>query len=160
MRTAVVLLILVASALAQDHAAVVAAESACGPAHATFNVSTGAFQHPTPQPDSDKALVFVAEDLGQCGECRKGLGLVADVRLAVVKVGADGAWIGANQGNSYLYFSVAPGEHHFCVNWQSRLSGRSLAFAMAGLLQKQAKSITSASGFSPLKQISFSISIW
>jgi len=41
--------------------------------------------NPNPQPDSGKALVFVAEDLGRCGECRKGFGIMADVRSAGVK---------------------------------------------------------------------------
>jgi hypothetical protein len=26
----------------------------------------------------------------------------------------DGSWIGANYGTSYLFFSVAPGEHRLC----------------------------------------------
>jgi len=33
-------------------------------------------------------------------------------------VGLDGQWIGATNGNSYFYFSVDPGEHHLCTNWQ------------------------------------------
>ncbi len=49
----------------------------------------------------------------------------------MTKVGVDGNWVGANQGNSYFSFAVDPGEHHLCVNWQSRLEWRSRAFALA-----------------------------
>jgi len=31
----------------------------------------------------------------------------------------DGVWVGATHGDSYLYFAVAPGEHHPCASWQS-----------------------------------------
>jgi hypothetical protein len=37
---------------------------------------------------------------------------------AIVKVGLDGAWVGANHGTSYLSFPVEPGEHHLCAEWQ------------------------------------------
>jgi hypothetical protein len=33
----------------------------------------------------------------------------------------DGAWVGTNQGSSYFFFAAAPGEHHLCIHWQSRL---------------------------------------
>jgi hypothetical protein len=133
---------LVASAFAQDHAAVMAAESsACGPSSTTFAVSPDADQHPTPQPDSDKALVFVVEDLGQCADCYSaGSPLaVSDVSDAVTKVGADGVWVGANKGKSHFFFTTTPGEHHLCVNWQSRLSERAQAFAMASLTAEAGK---------------------
>ena len=35
------------------------------------------------------------------------------------RVGIDGRWVGANQGNSYFAIAVAPGEHHLCTDWQS-----------------------------------------
>ena len=34
-------------------------------------------------------------------------------------VGVDGVWVGPTHGDSYLYFAVAPGEHHLCASWQS-----------------------------------------
>jgi hypothetical protein len=46
-------------------------------------------------------------------------------------VGLDGAWVGANQGSSYFFFTAEPGEHHLCVNWQSWIGFKSRAFAMA-----------------------------
>ncbi len=36
-----------------------------------------------------------------------------------MKVGLDGAWVGANKGKSYFFFSVDPGDHQVCTNWQS-----------------------------------------
>jgi len=35
------------------------------------------------------------------------------------RIGIDGRWVGANQGNSYFAIAVAPGEHHMCTDWQS-----------------------------------------
>jgi hypothetical protein len=35
------------------------------------------------------------------------------------RIGVDGTWVGANHGNSYFSFTVAPGEHHLCASWQS-----------------------------------------
>jgi len=138
MKTVFAVILLATSALAQDHTAVLASQAACGPAQVTFSVTADGTQHPNPQPDPDKALVFVVEDLGQCADCVSNH-FLTDVTSAVVKVGADGSWVGANRGSSYLYFTVAPGEHHLCVNWQSRLSERSGAFAMAGLTAEAGK---------------------
>jgi len=36
-----------------------------------------------------------------------------------MRVGLDGAWVGANKGKSYFFFSVDPGDHQVCTNWQS-----------------------------------------
>jgi hypothetical protein len=120
MKTALVLVLLTAFAFAQDQAAIAAAEAGCGPKDVRFDAKQDATQHPVPQPESGKALVFVAQELGetQCKGC------------ALTKVGIDGNWVGANQGSSYFSFAVDPGEHHLCVNWQSRLEWRSRAFAL------------------------------
>jgi hypothetical protein len=117
------LVFLAASAFAQDQAAIAAAEAACGPKNVKFDAKQDANQHPVPQPDPDKALVFIIQDIGevQCTGC------------ALTKVGLDGAWVGANQGSSYLFFTVQPGERHICVNWQSRFELRSRAFGLANL---------------------------
>jgi hypothetical protein len=143
MKIALVAILFVGSAFAQDQAAVVAAQSACGPKPVTFAVKTDAAQHPTPQPDAGKALVYVIEDLGQCVDCSGRpyslLDIATDVDAAVTKVGMDGSWIGANRGNSYLFFSAAPGEHHLCMNWQSSLEERAHAFAMANFTAEAGK---------------------
>jgi hypothetical protein len=110
-----------APTVAQDQSAIASAQSACGPKETSFDAKEDTTQHPTPQPDHDKALVYVIQDFGvvQCEGC------------ALTRVGMDGAWIGANQGSSYFFFTANPGEHHLCANWQSRLEWRNKAFAMA-----------------------------
>jgi hypothetical protein len=121
MKAALVLILLSASAFAQDQAALTAAEGACGPAETKFDAEQDATNHPTPQPETGKALVYVVQAIGatHCTDC------------ALTKVGLDGSWMGANQGSSYSFVQVTPGEHHLCVNWQSRLGFRSRVFAMA-----------------------------
>ncbi|HLW84360.1 MAG TPA: DUF2846 domain-containing protein [Candidatus Sulfotelmatobacter sp.] len=118
-----------APAAAQDHAAIASAEAACGPKDAIFEAKQDAMQHPVAQPDSGKAVVYMVQEVGAipCKGC------------ALTKVGMDGAWVGANQGSSYFFFSAEPGEHHLCVNWQSRLEERSRAFAMANFVAEAGK---------------------
>lgn len=122
MKTLLAIILLTSSfAFAQDPAAIAAAEAACGPKDVKFDAKQDPTQHPAPQPDADKALVYVVQEMGeeQCKGC------------ALTKVGVDGAWVGANQGSSYFFFSTSPGEHHLCLNWQSRFETLSRAFALA-----------------------------
>jgi hypothetical protein len=139
MKAAIVLLLFAASAFSQDQATITA-EAACGPKDIRFDVKQDVAHHPTPQPESNKALIYVVEDLGQCPDCDGGSrAFSTNVGQALTKVGLDGAWVGANQGSSYFFFATAPGEHHLCVNWQSRLETRSRAFAMANLTAEEGK---------------------
>ena len=109
MRTALILLLLAYPAVAQEKTGTTAA-SACGPLDVKFEVNQN--QTKSIEPDSGKALVYVVEDIGRPGRrCFMG--------CATVRVGLDGAWIGANHGTSHFSFSVEPGEHHLCANWQS-----------------------------------------
>jgi hypothetical protein len=117
--------ILAVSAFAQNPAAKAAAEDICGPKTIKFDVKNGAAD-PAPQIQRGKALVYVIEDIGGCPGCSQTF-----TDNALTRIGMDGAWIGANQGNSYFFLAVDPGEHHLCVNWQSRIEVRSRAFAMA-----------------------------
>jgi hypothetical protein len=119
MNAALVVLFAV-SAFAQDQAAITAAQAACGPKEVKFDAKQDVAQHPTPQAEAGKALVYVVQNLGemQCTGC------------ALTKVGLDGAWVGATQGSSYIYFPAEPGERHICVNWQSRLEWRSRSLAL------------------------------
>jgi hypothetical protein len=74
---------------------------ACGPREHKFSVHTDKNQHPTPEPPSDKALVYV-------------------IRPSMIgskiqtKLGVDGQWVGANRGNNYFFLTLEPGEHYFC----------------------------------------------
>ena len=140
MKAALVVILFVASAFAQDQAAVTASEAACGPKAVAFTVKQDVTQHPTPQPEPGTALVYVVEDLGKCPNCDGGSNAFStNVNQALTKVGMDGAWVGANQGSSYFFFAVSPGEHHLCINWQSRLETRSRAFAMANFPAEEGK---------------------
>ncbi|HEV2400413.1 MAG TPA: hypothetical protein VGS27_25975 [Candidatus Sulfotelmatobacter sp.] len=112
--------VLTTSAIAQDAAAVVAAEAACGPPSVEFHIKTDTVQHPAAQPDPGKALLYVILDEK-----------FQTVRAVTARLGMDGAWIGAVRGNSYLFFSTDPGEHHLCTDWVSGLlpTGRLVSLA-------------------------------
>src|SRR4029077_11715663 len=73
--------------------------ASCGPDKERFDVTTDKEKHPTGTPQAGKALVYVI-----------GEGIKA-ISQETVRVGLDGAWIGANRGASYFFFSVDPGEH-------------------------------------------------
>ncbi len=48
----------------------------------------------------------------------------------MLKIGLDGAWVGAYRQNSYFTVSVEPGDHHVCANVQSNSSvGHLIALA-------------------------------
>jgi hypothetical protein len=36
-----------------------------------------------------------------------------------MRIGVDGSWTGATNSKSFLYFTVTPGEHSVCTEWQS-----------------------------------------
>jgi hypothetical protein len=107
MKTAFVVILFAAAAFAQD-LSVATTESACGPLNTKFVVTTDDGARPLQQPDPGKALVYVIED--------QKFKAVNDV---TVRIGLDGAWVGANLGNSYFSLSVEPGEHHLCTDWIS-----------------------------------------
>jgi hypothetical protein len=110
MKLAVVLILCAASALAQEQSATSGIRSACGAFTESFDVVRDNSKHAIAQPEAGKALVYMIQDMGTAncpGAC------------ITTRVGLDGAWIGANQHNSYFSFSVEAGEHHLCVNRQS-----------------------------------------
>jgi hypothetical protein len=74
---------------------------ACGTKEVDFDVETDKKQHPTPDPEPGKALVYIL---------RSGLAGGAIQTKAAV----DGTWIGANRGNNYFFVQVGPGEHYIC----------------------------------------------
>jgi uncharacterized protein DUF2846 len=89
---------------AQDPAPAVSSRGGCGPTATQFDVKTDNKQHPVAPADAGKAIVYVFEDMEHG---------------PTMRVGLDGSWIGANKGKSYFYFSVEPGDHQVCTNWQS-----------------------------------------
>jgi Protein of unknown function (DUF2846) len=93
----------------QDQATVSREPAGCGPAKVQFDVKTDGAHHPTAPPDPDKAVVYVVENQrAGCFMCS-----------TTIKVGLDGGWVAATKGNSYTFFSVAPGDHHLCATFQA-----------------------------------------
>lgn len=108
------MMLLASSAVAQNKVAVAARPATCGPATVDFVVKQDQ-PEPISGPESGKALVYVIQDYGHLP----------------IRVGLDGAWIGANHGTSYFSFSVPPGEHHLCANWQSKMAEYSSLYSLA-----------------------------
>jgi hypothetical protein len=87
----------------------------------SFDVKRDKSQHILTQPEAGKATVYFIQDNGIWGE---------DQQYNTLKIGLDGAWVGAYKNNSYFAIFVEPGEHHICANVQSNFSeGQVLAFA-------------------------------
>ena len=84
----------------------------CGDDKVKFDVKTEEGQLAPAGPAEGKAqIVFIENENGMIGT----------FMYATVRFGMDGAWVGANNGNSYFAFTVDPGLHHLCANWQSVL---------------------------------------
>jgi hypothetical protein len=86
---------------------------ACGDDKVTFNVAERANQPPPAPPAAGKAQIVFIENENQ---------MIGPFMYATVRFGLDGAWVGANNNNSYFVVNVDPGAHHLCVSWQSSLS--------------------------------------
>jgi hypothetical protein len=88
---------------------------ACGDDKVKFDVKTEEGQPAFAPPAVGKAqIVFIEND-------DKYIGCIALCEVTT-RVGMDGAWVGANNGNSYFALTVDPGVHHLCASWQSALS--------------------------------------
>jgi hypothetical protein len=104
---AVVLLSL--PALAADQAPAAALRAACGAENMKFSASAGG-QQPAAQPEPGRALVYVVEQFEHPENA---------LVTPTLRIGMDGAWVGATYGTSYLSVPVDPGDHHLCTDWQS-----------------------------------------
>jgi hypothetical protein len=102
MKAVFILMLLTLSAFAQQEAPVAAA---CGPKDVKFEAKLDDSQHTLAQPEAGKTLVYFIQDIGAVN-CIGG--------CMTTRIGLDGAWVGANQHNSYFSMSVEPGEHS-CV---------------------------------------------
>jgi len=109
-KTIMLLTLLSAAAFAQDQS--VDVKAACGPQNVTFAVTQDASPHTLTEPQPGKATIYFVQETG-AGNCS----LAAP---CVTKIGLDGTRVGAFQENSYFSISVDPGEHHACMNLQSR----------------------------------------
>ena len=92
------------AAYAQDQAASARTAAGCGPSQTQFEVKLDDSLHVLAHPEEGKAIVYVFED---------------DFSGPTMRIGVDGAWTGATNGKSFLYFTLAPGEHSVCTEWQS-----------------------------------------
>src|SRR5579863_3659740 len=108
MKTVFVVIFLASSLFAQNPDRVAHAQPACGAPNVEFQIKMDTSQSPDFQAESGKALVYVAED--QKFQAAKEV---------TARIGLDGAWVGATRGDSYIFFSVHPGEHHLCADWRS-----------------------------------------
>lgn len=102
---------------------------ACGPGTVNFGATADTSQHPLAQPQAGKATVYVVGSIVA----------VDSPGTPLVKIGVDGSWVGAIRGNSYIFFTVEPGDHHICVNWQSGLLTPSGLFALASFTAEAGK---------------------
>jgi len=84
---------------------------ACGDEKATLRVGFQKDTHGVNDPAPGKAELVFIED----ADFRQSCFLCS----IATRIGIDGRWVGANQGNSYFAVEVAPGEHHLCTDWQS-----------------------------------------
>ena len=112
--------------LFSQDAAVAAATTACGPIGDNMKVNSENAKDLLTQPEPGKALVYVIEDDGVANRSIGG--------NITWRVGLDGSWVAAlNRHSPYTTFSVTPGEHHLCVNWQSSLDYLAKATNLAHL---------------------------
>ena len=111
MKAAIVVMFLAVTAVAQETQSLPNIPAACGPVGVNFDTATSTAPPPA-QTEPGKALVYVAEDFPT---------VQPNIGSPRIKIGLDGAWMGATHGRSYLFFSVDPGEHHLCIKWQSSL---------------------------------------
>lgn len=102
-----VMLILGASAWAEG--APFSLAPSCGPKAINFRVKLDTSQHPPKPIEPGKAIVYFIQDDGPLGM----------EQHFTVKIGINGAWVGAYKNNSYFSLPVEPGEHHVCANLQS-----------------------------------------
>jgi hypothetical protein len=82
----------------------------CGDEKINFQVRTEKDQPVPAAPADGKARIIFIQRENQ---------MVAPFHNATVRFGMDGAWVGANNGDSYFALTVDPGLHHLCASWQS-----------------------------------------
>lgn len=109
-RIHLILALLTSFAFCQDQVSIARSAAGCGPKTVEFNVDEDK-THPITEPDSGKSVVYIFAD-AQRGP------MVTYMSSAVVRVGLDGAWVGASRRNSYFSFTIEPGEHRLCSDMQ------------------------------------------
>lgn len=125
------------------------AEAACGDSTARFKVKriNGPSDVPAPSPGSAR-LVVLENGFGWYADrylVPKGKSKPRDYKklpqrlTPTVRMGMDGKWMGALRGNDFVTFTVSPGEHHLCVQFQNpENTGTSSTLPMAFLSDMKA----------------------
>jgi len=86
---------------------------ACGDDSAKFDVKTEEGQPAPAPPAAGKAqIVFIDDDAVK----------TSGFSFTTFRYGMDGAWVGANKGNSFFVVDVEPGVHHLCMSPQTVVS--------------------------------------
>jgi pyruvate/2-oxoglutarate dehydrogenase complex dihydrolipoamide acyltransferase (E2) component len=80
---------------------------ACGPADEKFLNVTDRTQHPTPKAPAEKGLVYVVRPSDSGSRIQ-------------TRLGVNGMWVGANNGNNYFFVTLDPGLYYFCSQGQDR----------------------------------------
>jgi len=106
MKSRLAVLLLCAAFVPAAQARATILPDACGDDKVKFDVKTETSKTAPAAPEAGKAQIIFS-----------GKG------SAVIRYGVDGAWVGANKGNSYFAVTVDPGLHHLCAGWQS-ISGK------------------------------------
>jgi len=125
-KTLFLLLLFAPSTFAQDQAATARTAAGCGSSNVNFDVKTDKKSHLLAQPESGKSLVYIFED-------EKTNPVAFKIGAVTLKLGLDGSWVGATHGDSYIFFSVEPGNHRLCASWQSSLERLSKLASAASL---------------------------
>jgi len=86
----------------------------CGAAETQFKTENGAAGDSEAPEAADRATVYVIEvyNINDKGHFNR----------PTLRVGMDGAWMGATKGFSFLRFAAESGERHVCARWQSRFN--------------------------------------
>jgi hypothetical protein len=85
--------------------------AACGPGNVGYSVKLNKNPPAPAPPPPGKALVYFIHD-GWDGVL---------FAYPTTLMGLDGAWVGANHGDSYFSVPVDPGEHHVCATLQTSI---------------------------------------
>ncbi len=83
----------------------------CGNDKIKFDVKTEEGQPVPAGPTEGKAQIVFLENENH---------MIGPFMHATVRLGVDGAWVGANYGNSYFATTVDPGIHHLCASWEGK----------------------------------------
>jgi len=92
---------------------------ACGDDSVKFDVSIKKDQPPPAPPEAGKAQIIFVDTVPYES---------ALARFPTIRYGVDGAWVGANKGNSYFVLTVDPGVHNLCVSAEGVARGMAKDF--------------------------------